>query len=101
MRKTSNTSAPDTTAPTQKASKYAEKGAIAVGRHADAAVLSADDFAIPEDEIQALESLLTIVGGRTVHDAREFASLAPPLPPASPDLSPAAARPSLGARRSA
>jgi predicted amidohydrolase YtcJ len=76
-----------------------EKGAIAVGQHADLAVLTADYFSVPEDEIKRLESALTVVGGRIVHGAGEFAALAPPLPPASPDWSPVAARPQGAGRR--
>ncbi|OHB33000.1 MAG: amidohydrolase [Desulfuromonadaceae bacterium GWB2_53_15] len=65
-----------------------KKGRIAVGQLADLAVLSADYFAVPEDEIKGIESLLTVMGGRIVHGAGEFGSLAPPLPPISPDWSP-------------
>jgi hypothetical protein len=57
---------------------------------ADVAVLSRDFFAVPEVEIQTLESVLTLVGGRVVHAAQEFAALAPPLPPVSPAWSPVA-----------
>ncbi len=64
------------------------KGRIAAGRLADLAVLSADYFAVPEEEIGGIESLLTVMGGRIVHGAGEFTSLAPPLPPASPGWSP-------------
>ncbi|NVN91398.1 MAG: amidohydrolase [Desulfuromonadales bacterium] len=64
------------------------KGRIAVGQLADLSVLSADYFEIPEEEIKGIEALLTIMGGRIVHGAGEFGSLAPPLPPVSPDWSP-------------
>jgi len=64
------------------------KGRIAVGQYADLAVLSADYFSIPEDEIKWLSSVLTMVGGDVVHGSGDFAPLAPPLPPASPDWSP-------------
>jgi predicted amidohydrolase YtcJ len=67
-----------------------QKGTLGVGRFADLAVLSDDYFAVEEDAIRALESVLTIVGGRVVHGAEEFAALAPPLPAVSPDWSPAA-----------
>ena len=76
-----------------------EKGTIAVGQHADLAALTADYFAVSEDAIKGLESALTVVGGRIVHGAGEFAALAPPLPPASPDWSPVAARPQGAGRR--
>jgi predicted amidohydrolase YtcJ len=65
-----------------------KKGALRPGQLADFAILSADYFSIPEDEIKSLESLLTIVGGKVVYAADEFASMAPPDLPASPDWSP-------------
>jgi len=43
-------------------------GSIAVGQHADLAVLDRDYFAVPEAELAGTRSLLTIVGGRVVHD---------------------------------
>lgn len=67
------------------------KGAIRAGEYADLAVLSADYFSIPEEEIKDLHSVLTLVGGKVVHGGGEFEALAPPLPPASPDWSPARA----------
>ncbi len=67
------------------------KGSIVAGQLADLAVLSADYFSVPEDEIKNLESVLTIVGGKPVYAAEEFADLAPPLPPVLPDWSPVAA----------
>jgi predicted amidohydrolase YtcJ len=71
-------------------SEHGLKGQLVAGQMADLAVLSADYFSIPDDDVKRLESVLTIVGGRVVHGAAEFASLAPPLPPASPDWSPVA-----------
>jgi predicted amidohydrolase YtcJ len=67
------------------------KGSIVAGQLADLAVLSADYFSIAEDDIKNLESVLTIVGGKPVYAAEEFADLAPPLPPVLPDWSPVAA----------
>jgi predicted amidohydrolase YtcJ len=64
------------------------KGRIAAGQFADLSVLSRDYFAVPEDEIADITSVLTIVGGRVVHGEDDFKSLAPPLPGASPDWSP-------------
>jgi hypothetical protein len=55
---------------------------------ADLAVLSADYFSIPEEQIKSLESILTIVGGRVVYAAAEFERLGPPPLPVSPDWSP-------------
>ncbi len=65
-----------------------KKGAIVPGQLADLAVLSADYFSVPDEEIKQLESVLTIVGGRPVYAAEEFSSLAPPPPPVLPEWSP-------------
>lgn len=64
------------------------KGELAVGQHADLAVLSDDYFAVPEVSIKDIESVLTIMGGKIVHASDEFATLAPPFPPVSPAWSP-------------
>lgn len=66
-----------------------KKGMLAPGQLADLAVLSADYFSVPEERIKSLESVLTIVGGKVVHAAKEFATLAPPPLPASPSWAPA------------
>ncbi|ONG50534.1 amidohydrolase [Pseudoroseomonas deserti] len=65
-----------------------QKGQIVVGQMADVAVLDRDLFSIPGDEIQDITADLTIVGGKIVHGAGDFARLSPPLPPAMPDWSP-------------
>jgi Amidohydrolase family len=65
-----------------------KKGSIVAGQLADLAVLSADYFSIPEEQIKRLESVLTIVGGNVVYAAKEFSKLAPPSLPVSPDWSP-------------
>jgi hypothetical protein len=67
------------------------KGTLAPGRYADLAVLSADYFSVPPEEIRGITSLLTMVGGRIVHAAGDFAGFDPPLPPPSPSWSPVAA----------
>lgn len=67
-----------------------DKGTIAVGKLADLAVLSADYFSVPEDEIKQIESVLTIVDGSVVHAGGELQALAPALPPVSPGWSPVA-----------
>jgi predicted amidohydrolase YtcJ len=64
------------------------KGRIAAGQLADLAVLSKDYFAVAEEEIKGIEAILTIMGGKVVHAAGVFGSLAPPLPPISPNWSP-------------
>lgn len=68
-----------------------KKGALSPGQLADLAVLSADYFTIPEEDIKGIESVLTIVGGKVVYGAKEFGSLAPPPVPVSPDWSPVGA----------
>jgi predicted amidohydrolase YtcJ len=65
-----------------------KKGALVPGQLADLAVLSADYFSIPEEEIKQLESVLTIAGGKIVYATAEFSKLAPPALPVSPDWSP-------------
>jgi predicted amidohydrolase YtcJ len=67
----------------------ANKGSIQADRLADLAALSEDYFSVPEERIKHLESVLTIVGGKVVHGSGEFAQLAPPPLPVSPDWSPA------------
>ena len=65
-----------------------QKGSLTEGSYADLAVLSADFFTIPDEEIKALESILTVVDGKIVYAAGEFRAFDPPLPPVSPDWSP-------------
>jgi predicted amidohydrolase YtcJ len=65
-----------------------KKGKLVPGQLADLSVLSADYFAIPEEEIKQLESVLTIVGGKIVYANEPFATLSPPPLPVSPDWSP-------------
>jgi predicted amidohydrolase YtcJ len=68
-----------------------KKGTLSPGQLADLAVLSADYFTVPEEEIRGIESLLTVVGGKVVYGAGEFGNLAPPPLPVSPDWSPVGA----------
>lgn len=65
-----------------------KKGALVPGQLADLAVLSADYFSVPEEQIKRLESVLTIVGGTVVHATGKFAQQAPPPLPVSPDWAP-------------
>src|SRR6266567_7272802 len=67
-----------------------QKGALVAGQLADLAVLSADYFSVAEEEIKRLESVLTIVGGKTVYAAAEFKDLSPPALPVAPEWSPIA-----------
>jgi hypothetical protein len=71
-------------------SEQGKKGALMPGQLADLAVLSADYFSVPEDEIKRLESVLTILGGKPVHASAEFAALSPPPLPVAPEWSPVA-----------
>ncbi len=67
-----------------------QKGKITVGQLADLAVLSDNYFSIPDEQIKALESVLTIVGGKIVYAAEGFGKLAPAPLPVNPDWSPIA-----------
>jgi hypothetical protein len=69
-------------------SEEGKKGSIAPGQLADLAVLSADYFSIPEEQIKRLESVLTMIGGKVVYAAAPFGRLRPPELPVSPDWSP-------------
>jgi hypothetical protein len=46
-------------------------GSIEPGKLADLIVLDRDYFTIPENDIKRLRSVLTVVGGRIVHDTGE------------------------------
>ena len=48
--------------------KDKEKGQLAVGMLADLAVLSADVFTVPAAEMEQIRSVMTIFGGRIIHD---------------------------------
>jgi predicted amidohydrolase YtcJ len=65
-----------------------KKGQIKAGQLADLAVLSDDYFSVPEDRIQDITSVLTLLGGRSVHGDAEFKDQAPPLPAPMPDWAP-------------
>jgi predicted amidohydrolase YtcJ len=65
-----------------------KKGTIAAGRLADLAVLSADYFSVPDEEIKKIESQLTVVDGKVVYGVGDFQQLAPSELPVSPDWSP-------------
>jgi predicted amidohydrolase YtcJ len=67
------------------------KGAIVPGQMADLAVLDRDYFACPEEEIPAITSELTLLGGRVVHAAGGLAALAPEALPSLPAWSPVTA----------
>jgi predicted amidohydrolase YtcJ len=44
-------------------------GSIEPGKLADLAVLNKDYFAVPDQEIKQIRSVMTVVGGKVVHDA--------------------------------
>jgi predicted amidohydrolase YtcJ len=67
-----------------------KKGQIKAGQLADLALLSDDYFAVPDNEIVHIRSILTVLGGKVVHGDGDFAPLAPELPRAMPDWSPVA-----------
>src|SRR5438093_4430409 len=69
-------------------SESGKKGAIAPGQLADFVALSDDYFSVAEDDIKAIESVLTVVGGKLVHATDEFSSHAPPPVPVLPEWSP-------------
>ncbi|MFP8836175.1 amidohydrolase [Hydrogenophaga sp. XSHU_21] len=64
------------------------KGVLLPGALGDVAVLDRDYFAVNEDEIQDITSVLTVVAGKVVHGSGRYEALAPSLPPASPNWSP-------------
>lgn len=64
------------------------KGRIEAGQLADLVVPDRDFFACAEGEIADTTSQLTMVGGRIVYGAGEFAALDAAPPPAMPDWSP-------------
>jgi predicted amidohydrolase YtcJ len=67
------------------------KGRIAPGQYADFAILSDDYFAVDDEQIRTIESVLTVTGGDVVYSAPPFAMFSPePLPPVSPPWSPVA-----------
>jgi predicted amidohydrolase YtcJ len=67
-----------------------KKGKLGAGQLADLAVLSADYFSVPEEEIKSIESLLTVVDGKIVFGAGEFSNLSSAPIPVLPEWSPVA-----------
>ncbi|QEZ43054.1 amidohydrolase [Cupriavidus oxalaticus] len=77
-----------TEANTWFSSEVGKKGQIKAGQLADLAVLSADYFSVPGDEIQDITAVLTILGGKVVYGDADFSKLSPALPAPMPDWSP-------------
>ncbi|MDR0577024.1 MAG: amidohydrolase [Candidatus Accumulibacter sp.] len=66
-----------------------QRGRIEAGQFADLIVPDKDFFACAEEDIPFLTSDLTVVGGRVVYGAGDFAALdGDPPPPAMPEWSP-------------
>ena len=65
-----------------------KKGTLEVGKFADLAILSADYFNVPTEQIKDIQSVLTVVGGKVVWGAGAFSRLAPQLPPVQQDWLP-------------
>lgn len=65
-----------------------DKGALIEGQHADLAILSDDYFTVEGEDIQWIESVMTVMNGKVVYAAAEFKHDDPPIPPASPEWSP-------------
>jgi len=78
-------------------SESGTKGAIAEGQLADMVALSDDYFAVPDEQIKSIESVLTIVGGKVVHATDEFSAHNPPALPVLPEWSPVKAFGGYGA----
>lgn len=64
------------------------KGTLEKGMYADLTLLSDDYFTIPAEEINNLNSVLTIVGGKIVYGNGEYKALSPKLPEVIPSWSP-------------
>ncbi len=65
------------------------KGRIETGQFADLIVPDRDYFACPDDEIAGISADLTLVGGKVVYGAGDFARFDEgQIPPAMPDWSP-------------
>ncbi|MEG1234232.1 MAG: amidohydrolase [Acinetobacter sp.] len=64
------------------------KGALVAGEYADLIVLSDDYFTVEGEDIQWIESVMTVMNGKVVYAGAEFKLEDPPIPPASPDWSP-------------
>jgi hypothetical protein len=73
--------------------EHGRKGKIQEGMLADLAVLSQDFFSVDEEAIKAIESVLTVVGGKVVYGAAEFTDLGPPPIPVLPEWSPVRSTP--------
>jgi len=67
-----------------------KKGTITVGKYGDLAVLSEDYFTVPDQDIPAIESVLTVAGGRIVYASPAYEGQDERLPTISVGWSPVA-----------
>jgi len=58
-----------TAAPAWQDHADRDKGTIEPGRYADLCVVAEDLMAVPDDELHSLTPVLTVLGGRVVHEA--------------------------------
>lgn len=65
-----------------------EMGVIAPGNLADFVVLDRDYFAVPENEIKSVSSVLTVMDGKVVFGVGDYNGLSPHLPAILPVWSP-------------
>src|ERR1700704_2320944 len=77
-----------TEANTWFSTEQGKKGQIAPGQLADFAVLSDDYFSVPDDGIQDITAVMTVLGGNPVYGDGDFKDFGPSLPPPMPDWSP-------------
>jgi len=77
-----------TVGPTWFENQEGEMGKIIPGHFADFALLNKDYFAIPEEEIKTISSVLTVVDGRVVFGAEDYSELSPKMPETLPKWSP-------------
>jgi predicted amidohydrolase YtcJ len=64
------------------------KGSLENGMYADFTILSDDYFTIPENQINNIKSVLTVVGGKVVFADKEYQTMNPQLPEVIPNWSP-------------
>lgn len=67
------------------------KGTLQRGQYADLVVLPKDYFTVDAEEIKQMTSVLTIVNGKVVYGAGQYAPLSPAIPAVLPAWSPVSA----------
>ena len=65
-----------------------KKGTLSVGKWADLAVLGEDYLTVPANRISQMSAVLTMVGGKVVFGAGQYASMGPAALKAAPDWLP-------------